>query len=531
MRKRLFFFVIAFLFVFSFLNRGYSQSCNCLPGWQYVMIITITNMNAIAYTDFEVRDSISTLALITSGKMRADGGDIRFTDSFCNPLNYYVESGINTNATIIWINVRNLPANETTTIYMFYGNPVAISQSNPNKTFSFYEGFDSNTLGRFISACGSFASSVSFSGGVATFSWEVNHIWVSDITFPLTDVYTAEANVTAVQPLSLWPGLHWAKDINKHHRMSLVMFDKASVSRTSFLNEAQSYCSGAFLLVAPEFYAHFPTGIWAFTWVATGSQVAGFPANEGYVTWSTTDNFLLKDEPLRLLLGCTSGGTGNDSSSYSIDWVRARKYAPVTPLAVNGAEISAPESPGNLTSTVLGSTSIRINWVDNSSNEDKFMIERSLDGGTIWALRDSVVANTTQYTDIGLTQNTEYCYRVYAANCMGVSPNSNQTCATTTITGINTTSNEIPRVFNLYQNYPNPFNPVTKIKFDIPNSSFVKVTIYDALGRQIIELVNQQLDAGSYTADWNAVSYASGIYFYRIEAGDYINEMKMVLIK
>jgi hypothetical protein len=72
---------------------------------------------------------------------------------------------------------------------------------------------------------------------------------------------------------------------------------------------------------------------------------------------------------------------------------------------------------------------------------------------------------------------------------------------------------------------------VTNIKFDIPKPSFVNITIYDVQGRQGTELVNRYMNAGSYSADWNASNYASGIYFYRIEAGDYKAEMKMVLIK
>nr|HMT13009.1 T9SS type A sorting domain-containing protein [Ignavibacteria bacterium] len=187
--------------------------------------------------------------------------------------------------------------------------------------------------------------------------------------------------------------------------------------------------------------------------------------------------------------------------------------------------------PAGPSVTVLGSASLRFNWIDSSSNEDKFMIERSTNGGTNWVIRDSVAAGVVQYTDNGLTQNTQYCYRVFAKNCMGASAPTTQVCGTTTFVGVSQTGAEIPKVFNLYQNYPNPFNPVTNIKFDIPRESFVKITIYDALGRIVRDIVNQNMQPGSYSIDWNASSNASGIYFYRIQAGDYVNEMKMVLVK
>ena len=78
----------------------------------------------------------------------------------------------------------------------------------------------------------------------------------------------------------------------------------------------------------------------------------------------------------------------------------------------------------------------------------------------------------------------------------------------------------IPAVFNLSQNYPNPFNPKTKINYDIPKNSFVKLIVYDILGREVIRLVNNEYkQPGRYTVDFNGTNFASGVYFYRIEAG------------
>jgi Secretion system C-terminal sorting domain len=89
----------------------------------------------------------------------------------------------------------------------------------------------------------------------------------------------------------------------------------------------------------------------------------------------------------------------------------------------------------------------------------------------------------------------------------------------------------IPKVFSLYQNYPNPFNPATTIKFDLPKAAYTKLTIYDVLGREVLILVDKKMDAGSYSVIWNASSYASGTYIYKIEAGDYTNVKKMIFVK
>ncbi len=96
---------------------------------------------------------------------------------------------------------------------------------------------------------------------------------------------------------------------------------------------------------------------------------------------------------------------------------------------------------------------------------------------------------------------------------------------------INTEGTYIPLRFNLYQSYPNPFNPVANIKFDIPKTGLVKLIVYDMLGREVQTLVNEELIAGTYRADWNASNFASGVYFYKMTSGDFIQTKKMVLVK
>ncbi|MBL7129689.1 MAG: carboxypeptidase regulatory-like domain-containing protein [Ignavibacteria bacterium] len=91
--------------------------------------------------------------------------------------------------------------------------------------------------------------------------------------------------------------------------------------------------------------------------------------------------------------------------------------------------------------------------------------------------------------------------------------------------------NNIPAEFNLLQNYPNPFNPETTIGFDIPKSTFTQLIIFDALGREITTLVNEELNIGSYQTKWNAESYGSGIYYYQLVASDYTETRKMILLK
>ncbi|MBL8017848.1 MAG: T9SS type A sorting domain-containing protein, partial [Ignavibacteria bacterium] len=83
----------------------------------------------------------------------------------------------------------------------------------------------------------------------------------------------------------------------------------------------------------------------------------------------------------------------------------------------------------------------------------------------------------------------------------------------------------------LSQNYPNPFNPVTTIKFAVPASGLIKLTVYDMLGRKIKALTNEMLAAGTYSVNWDASDLPSGLYFYRLEGDNFAETKKMVLIK
>jgi len=97
--------------------------------------------------------------------------------------------------------------------------------------------------------------------------------------------------------------------------------------------------------------------------------------------------------------------------------------------------------------------------------------------------------------------------------------------------GITNNGNEIPSNYALLQNYPNPFNPVTQIKFDLPKQGFVKLTVFDMLGREITKLVNEVKPAGSYIVNFDANELSSGIYYYKLESGNFSDIKKMTLVK
>jgi len=89
----------------------------------------------------------------------------------------------------------------------------------------------------------------------------------------------------------------------------------------------------------------------------------------------------------------------------------------------------------------------------------------------------------------------------------------------------------IPKHFELFQNYPNPFNPSTLIKYSVPENGFVKLSVYNLVGEEVKLLISGQVDAGFYEIEFDATSLPSGIYFYKLQAGNYVETKKMVLLR
>ncbi len=148
-------------------------------------------------------------------------------------------------------------------------------------------------------------------------------------------------------------------------------------------------------------------------------------------------------------------------------------------------------------------------------------IVMTTDNGASWTL--SYYAPGGQwFNDLALARN--------GTSAWGVR-DQGKICKATNLIGINPISKNLPKNFSLQQNYPNPFNPATAIEFDIPKISFVKLVVYDVLGKETAVLVNEELKAGSYNIDFNAGNLSSGIYYYRLQTEKFTDTKKLVVVK
>jgi hypothetical protein len=140
---------------------------------------------------------------------------------------------------------------------------------------------------------------------------------------------------------------------------------------------------------------------------------------------------------------------------------------------------------------------------------------------------DSTITDTT-FTATAIPTGV-YHWRVRAENAAGYGTFSTSRSFNRIVNSV--ADAELPLEFDLGQNYPNPFNPTTTIEFAIPKTSQVSLKIYNNIGEEVATLVSEEKTPGRYSVQWNGRGAASGVYYYRIVAGDFVVTKKLVLLK
>ncbi len=192
------------------------------------------------------------------------------------------------------------------------------------------------------------------------------------------------------------------------------------------------------------------------------------------------------------------------------------------------SSFSTLPAPTNLVLQNSGADEITLTWTINSANEDGSVIERKLSTQKSFSVLDTLTGTANSYTDKNLEAGQTYTYRVCVYKDSVESDFSNE--AALLITGV-VKENGLPAEFSLSQNYPNPFNPTTIIKFALPKSVLTKLAVYDLLGRKVKTLIDGVLQAGYHEVSFNAIDLSNGVYFYRIQAGNFTETKKLIVLK
>jgi hypothetical protein len=181
----------------------------------------------------------------------------------------------------------------------------------------------------------------------------------------------------------------------------------------------------------------------------------------------------------------------------------------------------------NLFTAVADGRTIQLNWsTQTEKNSDKFNIERksfSTNWESIGSVKAAVLSNSPKqysFTDRNL-QSGKYQYRLKMIDNDGTFEYSKTIEAEVAV----------PKNFELSQNFPNPFNPNTVISYSLPSVSNVKLIVYNTLGQTVKVIENGFKNAGTYSVNFHATDLPSGTYFYKIEAGQFSQIKKMILVK
>ncbi|MBN1634243.1 MAG: DUF2341 domain-containing protein [Ignavibacteria bacterium] len=469
----------------------YSQFAYENPVW-------IKNNTGTALTDIQVLLKINTQELISNGWMQSDGRDIRFTTT-CGGTSfipYLIEGYLNTDSTAIWVKVPSIGANDSTLIYLYYGNSSATQMS----TLLVFDGPHSSTDSVMIT------STNTVSNCQRGFRFTANE----DI---LVGYFGKRIPNATQRYLTLF-------DFNTQAILAQIQVDAGTAGTYNYnvlptplwLKSGQQYIMTLFNGASDMYY------------YGTSSQI-GQHLTYGDMRYcnSCTQNTF----PTSVL---TNYHYGTPDFLY---FTKQNVTPAPTFTILPPADTVTPAAPLNLTATP-DDASAYLEWVQNAEFDVivyKIYINTSNNPGTA-TLLDSVYYPDTTYNATGLTNGITYYFWVTATDNY-CEPRTSEFSAVASCTPVfvKKLTSEIPSVFKLCQNYPNPFNPMTKIQFDIPKESYVEIKLYDITGREVAIMVRNSYRAGSYIIDFNSGYLPSGVYFYSMIAGDFKEVKQMVVLK
>ncbi|HXX62302.1 MAG TPA: T9SS type A sorting domain-containing protein [Bacteroidota bacterium] len=278
-----------------------------------------------------------------------------------------------------------------------------------------------------------------------------------------------------------------------------------------------------------------------------GVYVGVFRSGDNGATWTETDSGITNKDITALvasgtsLLAGTFGGGAFLSTNYGKSWTAVDSGLTnqfVSAFAVNGTNIYAITGNGTYGSLVFLSTNNGTSWTSVSTGLPKSYTVSSLaiSGTNLFAGANGVYVlrnNTGSWTSVstGLPYGSVGALTVFGSYLYAGRGSNVYRRPLSELNSVADRQEAAPSHFELSQNYPNPFNPSTSIRYQIPSASHVTLKLFDELGREVATLVNDAKQPGTYTVRWDASTMASGTYFYRIEAGSFVQTRKLLVIK
>lgn len=217
--------------------------------------------------------------------------------------------------------------------------------------------------------------------------------------------------------------------------------------------------------------------------------------------------------------------------STAFDYATVKYNSSLAQQWVKRTTNTGNDFPSSITvENVSGNVYVTGSSLGSGTGMDYLTVSYRGNGDFGWEQRENGSANSNDYASGIAVQDTDRIYVTGTAR-FSVSNSVYYTLRYSKVSAVNPISNIVPSTYDLAQNYPNPFNPSTSIRFDIPKSSLVKISVFDITGKEADVLLNEYVNLGQYEITWNAYGFSSGIYFYTISAGDFRETKKMILVK
>jgi Cellulase (glycosyl hydrolase family 5)/Secretion system C-terminal sorting domain len=189
-----------------------------------------------------------------------------------------------------------------------------------------------------------------------------------------------------------------------------------------------------------------------------------------------------------------------------------------------------PQSPNGMKIGETGNHAIRLQWHNRNTEDDSIVIERRAGiSSASFGVIGEVASTDSAFIDTSTSAGTPYYYRLRVTMKDSVELQSYPIMLNPVATSVRPLNVAVG--FKLYDNYPNPFNPTTNIQFAIAHRQLTIVNVYDVLGREVATLVNEVKEPGTYTVQFSGSGLASGVYFYRLQAGSFVQTKKLLLLR
>lgn len=218
------------------------------------------------------------------------------------------------------------------------------------------------------------------------------------------------------------------------------------------------------------------------------------------------------------------------TSYNSSDWSEAWSFKTIPLNAPNQVQLLTPQN----NTVIINPDTIKFKWLASEPDVDAYRFECGIDSSLTIIRIDTIVSTTELAIDFTYRMHEFYYWRVTARNGVGWGQPSDIWRFRLIRTSVE--DEIIPDKFMLYQNYPNPFNPTTTIKFNLPESGFTTLKVYDLFGKEVAILIKENLNSGTYevkfsTDELKDQKLTSGVYFYQLKSGKYSEIKKMILLK